>query len=147
MNKSLYYIILLAFIIAFKDTLVKMGTNNIPGYSIFYLTILFGAIISSIIVIFYKPSSVFKGLNFSKIGWLFLIAIFETAICIGIIYMLSNNNLSLVIPSLVSFIVIFAFLSGICILKEEVNLYKLLGVGLILGGIGLLHYTGSKIKI
>ena len=144
MNYSFLYIILIAFLIALKDTILKVVTDNMSIYTIFYITTIIVAILATIFIVWYKPKELLNNLSFSNIGMLSVIGLLEMCIALGIIYLISKNNISILIPSLVSFVMIFTFVAGTCILKENFTFQKLIGLILGLFGVVLLNYNTDK---
>ena len=81
--------------------------------------------------------------NMDKKIWVLLISsvILEIISSYFYFYSLQENQLSWVVPLIEAGIIFFSIVLSLLFFKEELNLVRFLGIGLIIGGIFLVYYN------
>lgn len=145
MDKTILYVIFIAFFISVRNVLIKKGTGRMNSFTIFYISIMITALLATVFIIWYKPKDLFSNITFLNAGILSGISFIDLIVTLGVIYLISQNNISSIIPTITSTAMIFVFIAGTCFLKEQFTFQKLIGLVLILFGIVLLNYNTTKI--
>ena len=121
-----------------KIPLKKM--SSIEFYCIEYLFYMIPIIIYFIYLYKKNYLSCFQKLNKKDILYFILIILTGTIGGLTFAQLLKQNNASYVVPSVQPLIITFTLIFGYFIFMEKINIYQILGILMVIGGILLINF-------